>query len=419
MSRRSDGIVHVIGGGLAGLSAALTASDAGRQVIVYEAGPACGGRCRSYYDRGLDCRLDNGNHLLLSGNRATFAMLDRIGSRHTMRSPPTAMFPFHDLATGQAWVLRPNAGRLPWWILSAGRRVPGTSAGDYLALARLMRARPGATVRQAMPQGVLYRRLVEPLAIAALNTRPADGSAALLGAIMRETLARGGSACVPALPRDGWSESLADPAVAALRAAGQTVVTGRRIAALAMEGGRVASLREAGRDATALGAGDQVILAVPAERAVALVADLSTPNRYEAIVNLHYKVAAPRNPAGFIGLIGGLAEWLFFKPGIVSVTISAANRLIDTSGDAVVRQVWSEICLATGLSGAAPPVRLVREKRATFAATPEQHANRPSCRTATENIFLAGDWTATGLPATIEGAIRSGRTAGEMVASAA
>ena len=124
--------VHVIGGGLAGLSAALALADAGRPVTLYEAGPACGGRCRSYDDRVLGTRLDNGNHLLLSGNAAAFAYLDRIGARDTMGGPAEPMFPFIDIPSGERWTVRPNAGRLPWWIFSANRRVPGTKATDYL-----------------------------------------------------------------------------------------------------------------------------------------------------------------------------------------------------------------------------------------------------------------------------------------------
>jgi predicted NAD/FAD-dependent oxidoreductase len=128
------GQTHVIGAGLAGLSAALALVDAGRRVTVYEAGPAAGGRCRSYPDRALGLTIDNGNHLLLSGNAAAFGYLDRIGARDTMGGPAEPVFPFVDIPTGQRWTVRPNRGRLPWWIFSAARRVPGTKATDYLAL---------------------------------------------------------------------------------------------------------------------------------------------------------------------------------------------------------------------------------------------------------------------------------------------
>ncbi len=344
-------------------------------------------------------------------------MIDRIGSRHTFRSPSEPAFPFHDLATGESWTLRPNAGRIPWWLLSARRRVPGTTVTDYLGLRDLLRASPHATVRQVAPPGVLFHRLVEPLAVAALNTPASRGSAALLGAIIRETLMRGGRSCLAAFPRQGWSESIADPALDSLRAAGQQVSTSRRITQVVVQDGRAIALQEQGRSTT-LSPMDQVVLAVPAERASDLLPGLLRPQEHESIVNLHYKATLIGPEAGFLGLVGGLAEWLFFKPGIVSVTISAANRLSGVSAATLGEQVWREIQAACGSGDPLPPHRLVREKRATFAATPEQARQRPSCRTWLPNVFLAGDWTATGLPATIEGAIRSGFTAGEIVTSA-
>ena len=130
----------------------------------------------------------------------------------------------------------------------------------------------------------------------------------------------------------------------------------------------------------------------------------------------------PLAKAGFIGLISGTAEWLFMKPGHVSVTISAANGRVDDSARAIASAVWPDVADALGLDeslkAAMPPYRVVKEKRATFAATAEQDKRRPAARTAlATNLALAGDWTDTGLPATIEGAIRSGRIAADVVLS--
>ena len=410
--------VHVVGAGMVGLAAALALVDAGHSVTVYEAGPAAGGRCRSYHDRELGCRIDNGNHLWLSGNRAIAGFLRRIGAEATVAGPDHAMFPFFDLATGRSWTVRPNAGRLPWWVLASGRNVPGARLREYAGVLRLLRAGPDATVAETMPPGALADRLVTPLVIAALNTAPASGSAALMARVMRETLARGGQACIPAFPRDGLSATFIDPALAALRQVGAEVQFGRRVAALVTAAGRVDGI--ATTDGTIpLGQDEAVVLAVPAPVAQALLPGLSAPDAFEAIVNLHYRHAAEPGGAGFLGLINATAEWVFVKPGVLSVTISAANRLVDRPASDLAATVWPELCAALGIAQPMPAWRVVKEKRATFAATPTENRKRPGVRAGPANLALAGDWTDTGLPATIEGAIRSGEIAAAAVSAAA
>jgi len=409
--------VHVIGGGLAGLAAALKLASAGRRVTLYEAGPACGGRCRSYFDRELGCRIDNGNHLLLSGNDAAMAYLDMIGARDKLGGPGAPIFPFMDLASGERWTLRLSRGRLPWWLFSPTRRVPGARLGEYLALAQMMTAPERATVADRLPQGELTRKLLEPLAVSALNTPTAEGSARLFAAVIAGSLARGGARCIPLYPREGLSESFVDPALARLESLGATVRTGTRIAAIGKENGRATTL--AGPDGTIqLDPGDCVVLATPGPVAAGLLPGTTAPDKFEAIINMHFLADADPGEAGFVGLIGGLAEWVFVKPGVVSVTISAANRLLDEPPEKLVPALWREVCAVTGITAQMPRWRLIREKRASFAATFAQQQRRPVATTPLQNLVLAGDWTDTGLPATIEGAIRSGFAAVQQMATA-
>jgi squalene-associated FAD-dependent desaturase len=415
------GHVHVIGAGLAGLAAALALLEVGRQVQLYEAGPVAGGRCRSYFDRGLSTRIDNGNHLLLSGNRAAHAYLNRLSVGHTLAGPGEPCFPFLDLATGERWSVRPNLGRVPWWVFDRKRRVPGTRRRDYLVLLSLRRRlAAGVTVAALLGKSRLWRRLLEPLAIAALNTLPAEASAKLFAAVARESLLAGGAACIPAFPRHGLSESLVDPAIERLQTGGATVSFGRRVGALMIEGGRLAGLGTADGPIP-LGADDSVVLAVPPWVAADLLPGLWAPNAFESILNIHFRFASPIEvawgSAGFIGLIGGTAEWVFVKSDIVSVTISAANRMVDRPAEDIAAAVWQDVRTACGVGKAMPPWRVIKERRATFAATDEQERRRPGARTPIANLLLAGDWTATGLPATIEGAIRSGNTAAGIILS--
>jgi squalene-associated FAD-dependent desaturase len=410
---------HVIGAGLAGLAAALSLTEAGRAVVIHEAGPAAGGRCRSYLDKELELPIDNGNHLILSGNKAARAYIQEIGAQDAFQLNPHAAFPFIDLKTGERWTVRPNLGRIPWWVLRRGRNVPETRFSDYLAMAQITRIRDDTVVADSMRRGRLYWQLLEPLAVAALNTPSQEGLARLLAAVMRETLMRGGRACIPLLPKQGLSDALVNPAVTTLQGRGAEVRFNSRIAGLTMADRRVTALR--GPDgAIALGPEDAVVLAVPPWVAAELLPGLVAPDEFQAILNIHFRYEAdangPLGEAGFIGMTSGIAEWVFMKPGHVSVTVSAANNQVDDPARTIAARVWPNIVdalgLSAGLKDAMPPYRVVKERRATFAATAKQELRRPGARTErAENLALAGDWTATGLPATIEGAIRSGRTA--------
>jgi len=328
--------------------------------------------------------------------------------------PAEPTFPFVDLGNGQRWTLRPNLGRIPWWVLSRKRRAPGTHATDHLALLRLRRITNDATIAASLRKDAFYRRLIEPLAVAALNTPPDVALVRLLGAVMRETLFQGGRACIPAVPHEGLSESLIDPAVAWLETRGCQVITGQRVAALRTAAGRVSELGTT--DGPMLV--EAVVLAAPPWVVTDLLPGQRCPTEFQAILNIHFRVEADPGPAGFIGLVGGTAEWVFVKHGHVSVTISAANRMVDQDAEAIARAVWPEVRAVLDLKGRMPAWRVVKERRATVAATAAQERLRPGPSTDLTNLVLAGDWTATGLPGTIEGAIRSGRTAAEVLLAA-
>lgn len=400
--------VHVIGAGLSGLAAAL--GLAGRaDVVVHEATAQPGGRCRSYHDAATGLTIDNGNHLVLSGNRDALAFLRTIGTQDRLVGPEHAVFPFVDLARRERWTLRLSDGRLPWWVFKADERVPGTRPLDYLRYAPLLRSvTRDRRVCDLVPcSGPVYERLLQPLLLAALNIDPREGSAALAGTILRETLGAGGSACRPLIARAGLSTVFIEPAVAHLRQRGVAVRLGHELRSLAFADGRVAAL-DFGSERVELAAGDAVVLAVPPYAAAALVPGLTVPTEFRAIVNAHFRVDPPAGCPPIVGVVNGIAEWIFAFEGRIGVTISSGDRLLQEPREALARSIWQEVGAVTGLDGELPRWQIVRERRATFAATPEQNARRPAAATACSNLFLAGDWTATGLPATIEGSIRSG-----------
>jgi len=410
--------VHVIGAGMAGLAAAVRLADTGRRVVVYESAGQAGGRCRSLHDAVLDRSIDNGNHLLLGGNRGVFGLLDRIGARDRLVGADPLAFPFMDLATGEYWSLRPNLGPVPWWMLAPSRRVPDTGWRDYLGLLKLLRAPKLATVASCLDtSSVLYKRLWEPLAVAALNIDPALGSARLMGAVVAVTFLRGGAACRPFIAARGLSDTFIDPSLSFLEARGGEIRLRSRLRALSIHNARVVALEFAG-DTVEVGSEDSVVLALPPAASSELLPELPVPDGSTAILNAHYRPDRPASlPGGqmFLGLIGGTAEWLFARDDVISVTVSAADRLIDQPAEDLAALLWSDVARACDLSGPIPPARIIKEKRATFRQTPTESEKRPEARTALKNLFLAGDWTATGLPATIEGAIRSGNKAAELL----
>ena len=146
-----------------------------------------------------------------------------------------------------------------------------------------------------------------------------------------------------------------------------------------------------------------------------LIPALTVPTRFRAIVNAHFRIQPPAGLAPVIGIVDGTIEWLFAFSDRLSVTISAADRLLDSPRETLAAKIWQEVAAVSGLPKELPPWQIVRERRATFAATPDENAKRPAAGTAWRNLFLAGDWTSTGLPATIEGAIRSGNRAADLV----
>ena len=421
------GTTHIIGAGLAGLSCAIQLCDRGKKVALYEAARLAGGRARSYFDATLGLTIDNGNHLLLSGNRAALDYARRLNTSEALIGPDSCAFDFMDLATGARWRLRPNDSQFPWWVFFNNRRVPGTRPMDYLDAAKLLFAKQNATIGETMRcEGALYEKLWRPVMLSALNTEPPEASAALAGAILRETLAAGGRACRPLVAKKGLGDVFVEPALNKLAQHAIIPKFGARLKEIVFAQDRVTNLRFAGEEIS-LGAQDTVVFAAPAWAAEELIPKLQAPNDHRAILNVHFKLTPPKDQPLLVGLVHGLSEWLFAFDDRLSVTISGADRLMETPRDILACQVWREVARAIGrdiskapdLASDLPPWQIVKEKRATFAATPAQDARRPGAQTAWRNLFLAGDWTATGLPATIEGTIRSGYRAADLVSESA
>jgi squalene-associated FAD-dependent desaturase len=400
---------------MAGLAAAVDLAKRGIAVSLSDSAAQAGGRCRSYFDPQIGARIDNGNHLVLSGNPAVARYLAAIGASDRLAGPDNADFNWVNVTSGERWRISPSAGRVPWWVLNAGKRVPGTGVGDYLPLARFLKAAPGKTLGELLPErGPLWRNLLEPFFVSALNTRPDEASADLAGAIVRETLVAGGDAYRPRIAHPSLAAAFVDPALALLDAEGAHVTLKHRLRGLRFDGDSVTGL-DFGDGEVPLGPQDKVILAVPPWVAAELVPDLTVPDRFHAIVNGHFACVPPPGTPMILGVLGGTVEWIFAFEDRISVTISCADDLAAEAREPLAAKLWADVAKALDVPPELPRWQIVKEQRATFSATPEQDARRPQAQSRWQNLVLAGDWTATGLPATIEGALRSGFLAASLV----
>lgn len=406
--------VYVLGGGVAGLSAATALAEKGQGVTLIEAAPQAGGRCRSFFDKQLQSYIDNGNHLILSGNTNAMRYLERIDAMSTVDIVP-ACFPYLDISTGDAWKIDLGTRRYPWHLLSPKQRIPGTKLGEYWQSRKILSPGRNDTIADVLqPSGKLYDKFWKLFAISVLNTSPEEAAATLLSPVVRETFGRGGNACRPVLPKKGLGFSFVDPAIAYLKRHGADIQLSRRCRSIKIIDQQIRCLDIDGMNVP-LNTGDIVISALPPSNSTDLLPDLTVPTEYRSILNCHFKIGANPYKTPITGILGGFVEWLFVRGDIASITISAAESSINKEANELARRIWQDIAPILGSStDHMPPHRIVKEKRATIAQTPEMVSLRPETATNVRNLLLAGDWTDTGLPATIEGAAKSGHEAASL-----
>jgi hydroxysqualene dehydroxylase len=446
MTPRFD--VAVIGAGFAGLSAASLLSAAGARVIVLDARPQLGGRATAFADRTTGELVDNGQHVLFGCYRQTFDFLRRIGAEDNIRVQPSLQLVCYDREQRRSVLQCPPlpaplhllAGVLDWDPIPWRDRLGAIGlAGALRAARRELRATgavtahpEGATVSEWLAhhrQGpALTEWLWEPLALAALNQHPRHAGASAFLRILADMFGRDASAAAVVLPVKPLHLMYAEPARAFITDRGgevrtsalARVITSRdRVTAVDVRGTRI----ECGTVLSAvpwfaLGA---LLPGAPASLAAVLEAVAQMAPMPIVTVNLWYDRVVMDEP--FAGLPGRTMQWVFDKRvafgGVashLSLVSSGATEIVGLSNDALARLAADEVQASLPRAAAARLVRatVVREKRATFSLAPGQPA-RPGPRTPVEGLHLAGDWTDTGLPATIEGAVISGHRAAHII----
>jgi squalene-associated FAD-dependent desaturase len=450
--------VIVVGAGVAGLAAATALSAAGARVLVLEARGSVGGRVSSFVDRRTGRLVDNGQHVIMGCYRETFAYLERIGATDDVALQDALEVPVVD-AAGVASVLRCPPWPSPWNLLGGIVRWRGLRWRDRLSVLRLapqiVRARQAAEGAAVLPpalEGVTVRTwlerhgqssracelLWEPLAVAALN-QPIDRAAAapfvrVLGGIF----GRGSRDASLGLPSRPLAEVFGRPAMAFLEARGsrvqvhapaRLVFAGGRLAGVDVRGARVGSAAVVAAVPwpawrTLCSEDDAGVAGLSALRAQALARDPSP------VVTANLWTDRELLDGPFLGLPGRVFQWAFEKrwcEGTAGEPARAHLSMVSSGAAAVaaqpeavlVERAWHELRAAVPAARRATLCRasVVRERHATFSLAPGQPP-RPGSRTPVEGLWLAGDWTNTGLPATIEGAILSGHKAAAALSGA-
>jgi squalene-associated FAD-dependent desaturase len=414
--------IGVVGGGWAGLAAAVRACEAGHRVVLFEMAPQLGGRARAV--ETAEGTLDNGQHILIGAYRRTLDLMRKVDARpeRTLaRLPLELRYPDGRglrVGPGPSWIgfLRAVAGANGWrWRDRAA--LARVAAGWVL---RGFRCTPGLTVDQlcATLPGAVRALMIDPLCVAALNTPAHDASAAVLLRVLRDALFGGPGASDLLLPRRPLDELLPRPAATWLCAQGAKLRLGHRVRRLAPDGNRWLVDGEAC---------DAVVLACTAAEAARLTANVA-PHwaaaagalRYEPIVTVTLRARGSRLPVPMTALVESAwapAQFAFDHgalgraPGHFAFVVSGARawveRGLEATGRAVLTQ--SEQALRRRPGAEAPVVlRVLADKRATFRCTPDL-ARPPAAIRGT--LVAAGDYVAGPYPATLEGAVRSGEAA--------
>jgi phytoene dehydrogenase-like protein len=410
--------VHIVGAGFSGLSAAVHLSGASEaDIVVHERAAQAGGRRRSFYDEALGLTIDSGNYFVLSSWRSARSTIAAIGATEQWREEPSGEIRFADMSSGERWRLRPNAGRIPWWILSAGRRAPRTLAKDYFRVAKLLRSPASAVLADFAPSdGPAAERIWRPFAQAALNVEPSRASASLAGALLGETLRGGGRGARMMFPVGEFARAFVEPTLKHLRRREVAIRFERDLRALEFDGDSVVAL-EFEHDRIDLAPADALILAVPPWTASALASGISAPTEFAATLTAHFAMAPPASAPRVLGIVNGPFPWMFCYPDRISVGVRDAGAALATPREQLAAQYWRVAAALTGLSDALPAWRIIRQKRGGFLATPAQDALRPPCETPWRNLFLAGAYVQNGLPESIESSLLSGAIAARLAAS--
>jgi len=444
--------VIIIGGGFAGLSAGVALAEKGFRVRLVESKPGLGGRAFSFTDSESGDFVDNGQHVLMGCYGETLDFLSRIGARGDLVFHEDLEIEMLERGGARATLrtahlpgpFHMSTGLLRYRHLTMTQRLSVVTGGlRLLAMQRRdLSALQKMTVAQLMDHLGQNERARQafwyPLSIATLNDEPEVSSAALLAEVLKRAFFARRSDSAFVYSRVGLTDLYCARAARMLEKAGGAITTHTAVESIELENGRAARVKL--RDGKRMSAAN-IICAVPSHQVMRLLppsarcdALFAQIDQLESspIICVHTWFDREVTRAAFVGFIGTTTQWLFNKrrifeqhgerhPGYLSFVISGARKLIDRSNEELQKLVLDDLHAMIPASALAKAVRVLvlKEKHATMAPAPPTYRLRPPTNTPIPNFFLAGDWVQTGLPATIESAVISGRAAAAAVSSRA
>jgi squalene-associated FAD-dependent desaturase len=439
-----DKRVIIIGGGFSGLAAGICLSESGFRVLLLESRKHLGGRAYSFVDAKTGDTVDNGQHLFMGCYHQTIAFLKKIGCLDRLRFQDRPRVDFLDSENGFTCFDCPSLPP-PMHALAGLFKMKGITFGDKLRAFKVGRAiqKNGRSGPRSLTVSDWLDRLSQserikqrfwyPMAIATLNESPVTASAQMLKVVLREAFGGGRQTTSIGIARVGLSELYTEGASDFITSRGGEVRASAHVDKIVVDDGLVTGVDM--KDGSRIEA-EYVISAVPPAALLQLLPGELGAKEFSGlaslesspIVSINLWFDRPVIDRQFVGLIGTRSQWIFNKDLILSpgkqsnqiaVIISAARDYVDWTKQDLVEMALIELreLLPASRSAQLLHSRVVKEREATLAHTVESDSLRPKARTVIPNLVLAGDWTATGLPATIESAVMSGNTAAEMVMS--
>ena len=379
--------VYIIGAGLAGLSSAYALANKGVDVTIYESTKMAGGRCRSFHDEILDREIDNGNHLILGANNHVVNLIKKLNIEGRFYQKSAKTIWFNSLKNKDKYQLNLSVKTLFKILLANKHQNIEEILGD--------------------------EKLLKLIALSIFNTKCDRVEIGELKKIIYKILLGGRNALNAYIPKKSWSDGLINPLVEHIENKGINIHYNHPLKEIIFENEVATKLKFTDKNIE-LSANDRIILATPPQITAKFLPNTTIPNAFNPIVNVHFVLDHDRT-GEIEGLVNSSVEWAFFKDGIISTTSSDAGKLADLTNQEIADIVWGDLQKIMDLPDEIPPYRVIKEKRATISCTPENLKLRPTTNTEYSNLFLAGDYVDTNLPATIESAVISGQLAANKI----